>query len=113
MATRKSAQISPITDALPSSSPPPELLAQKVDPKLKELVSGGQLLYREALTTVVRKWQKRGDIPAQAKPADVAKVILSLFLGFIVQSAMIGGIDPDTAAKGFEGIISSHPALRG
>jgi TetR/AcrR family transcriptional regulator, transcriptional repressor of aconitase len=83
------------------------------NPKLKELVSGGQLLYREALTTVVRKWQKRGDIPAQAKPADVAKVILSLFLGFIVQSAMIGGIDPDTPAKGFEGIISSHPALRG
>jgi hypothetical protein len=79
---------------------------------LKELVSGGQLLYREALTAVVRKWQKRGDIPAQAKPADVAKVILSLFLGFIVQSAMIGGIDPDTAAKGFEGIISSQLTSR-
>jgi hypothetical protein len=56
----------------------------------------------------VRKWQKRGDIPAQAKPADVAKVILSLFLGFIVQSAMIGGIDPDTAAKGFEGLTSTQ-----
>jgi hypothetical protein len=36
-------------------------------------------------------------------------VILSLFLGFIVQSAMIGGIDPDTAAKGFEGIIPCQP----
>jgi hypothetical protein len=54
---------------------------------------GGRLIAnREALRAVVRKWQKRGDIAAQAKPADVAKVILSLFLGFIVQSAMIGGI---------------------
>jgi TetR/AcrR family transcriptional regulator, transcriptional repressor of aconitase len=82
------------------------------NPKLKELVSGGQLLYREALTAIVRKWQKRGDIPAQAKPADVAKVILSLFLGFIVQSAMISGIDPDTAAKGVEGLIPRQPLPR-
>ena len=40
-----------------------------------------------------------------------ARVMLSFFLGFIVQSAMIGGIDPETAAKGFEAIISSHLAL--
>jgi len=78
------------------------------NPQVKELVSGGQLLYREALTAVVRKWQKRGDIPAETKPANVAKVMLSFFLGVIVQSAMIGKIDPDTAAEGFEGIISSQ-----
>ena len=83
------------------------------NPRVKELVSGGQLLYREGLTAVVRKWQKRGDIPAQGKPADVAKAILSFFLGFIVQSAIIGGIDPDTAAKGFESLILSPPARRG
>jgi hypothetical protein len=49
---------------------------------------------------------------AQAKPVDVAKMILSLFLGFIVQSAEIGGIDPETAAKGFEGIVSSQLTSR-
>jgi TetR/AcrR family transcriptional regulator, transcriptional repressor of aconitase len=77
------------------------------NPKVKELIGGGQELYREALTAVVRKWQERGDIPAHAKPAEVARVMLSFFLGFIVQSAMIGGIDPDAAAKGIEGLISS------
>ena len=77
------------------------------NPKVKELVSGGQLLYREALTAIVLKWQERGDIPAEAKPGNVAKVMLSFFLGFIVQSAMIGGIDPDTAAKGMESLISN------
>jgi len=76
------------------------------NPRIKELVAGGQLLYRQALTAIVQKWQERGDIPARAKPADIAKVLLSFFLGFIVQSAMIGGIDPDTAAKGIEGLIS-------
>jgi AcrR family transcriptional regulator len=82
------------------------------NPKLKEIIGGGQELYREALTAIVHKWQERGDIPAQAKPLDVAKVMLSFFLGFIVQSAMIGGIDPDTAAKGIEGLISSQLASR-
>ena len=71
-----------------------------------------QLLYRQALTAIVQKWQERGDIPAHAKPLDVAKVMLSFFLGFIVQSAMIGGIDPDTAAKGIEGLISSELTSR-
>jgi hypothetical protein len=37
--------------------------------------------------------------------------MLSFLLSFIVQSAMIGGIDPETAAKGFEAIISGHVAL--
>jgi len=84
----------------------------QVNPKVKELVGGGQMMYREALAAIVYKWQKRGDIRPEAKPANVAKVMLSFFLGFIVQSAMIGGIDPETAAKGFEGIISSQPVPR-
>ena len=82
------------------------------NPRIKELVAGGQLLYRQALTAIVQKWQERGDISAQAKPVDIAKVMLSFFLGFIVQSAMIGGIDPDTAAKGIEGLISSELTSR-
>ena len=82
------------------------------NPRVKELVGGGQLLYREALTAIVHKWQDRGDISAHAKPAEVAKAMLSFFLGFIVQSAMIGGIDPDTAARGIEGLISGKLTSR-
>jgi AcrR family transcriptional regulator len=82
------------------------------NPKVKELVGGGQMMYREALTAIVHKWQKRGDIRPEAKPANVAKVMLSFFLGYIVQSAMIGDINPETAAKGFEGIVSSQLTSR-
>jgi BetI-type transcriptional repressor, C-terminal len=80
--------------------------------KVKELIGGGQIMVRETLTALVRKWQKRGDIPAKGKPENIAKALLSFFLGFVVQSAMIGGIDPDTAAKGIEGLISNHPHPR-
>jgi AcrR family transcriptional regulator len=82
------------------------------NPKLKEIIVAGQLAYREAATVVVRKWQKRGDISPKAKPDKVAKVLLSFFLGFIVQSAMLGVIDPDSAVKGFEGLFSGMPASR-
>jgi AcrR family transcriptional regulator len=82
------------------------------NPKVKELVSNGQRIYREALTAVVRKWQERGDVTPEANPESIATVMLSFFLGYIVQSAMIGGIDPETAARGFEGILSSQLAAR-
>jgi len=82
------------------------------NPRVKELISGGQNAYRAALTTVVRKWQQQGHISSKAKPENIAKVVLSFFLGFIVQSAMIGGIEPEMAAKGFEGLFASNPKPR-
>jgi hypothetical protein len=56
------------------------------------------VIYRQALTAIALNRQKRGDIPAYGKPATSPKRF-SRFLGFIVQSAFIGEIDPDTAAK--------------
>jgi TetR/AcrR family transcriptional regulator, transcriptional repressor of aconitase len=73
--------------------------------KLKEIIVAGQLAYREAAAVAIRKWQKRGDIATKGNPENVAKVLLSFFLGFIVQSAMLGAIAPDVAVKGFEGLF--------
>jgi TetR/AcrR family transcriptional regulator, transcriptional repressor of aconitase len=75
------------------------------NPKLKEIIVAGQLAYREAAAVAIRKWQKRGDLAAKGNPENVAKVLLSFFLGFIVQSAMLGAIEPDVAVKGFEGLF--------
>ena len=82
------------------------------NPKLKEIIVSGQLAYREAATVVIRKWQKRGDLPAKGRPEDISKVLLSFFLGFIVQSALIGVIDPGTAVKGYEGLFLGAPLPR-
>lgn len=83
------------------------------NPRLKEIIVAGQLAYREAATVVIRKWRERGDLVARGKPEAVAKVLLSFFLGFIVQSAMLGTIDPETAVKGFQGLFlesnAQHP----
>jgi AcrR family transcriptional regulator len=81
--------------------------------RAKELLAAAQLKYRDELTAVVRKWQKRGDIAPGGKPTSIGRAMLSFFLGFIVQSAMLGQIDPDTAAKGIEGLISNRPLSGG
>lgn len=79
---------------------------------VKKLIATGQLAYLETLTGLVRKWQAKGEVLGKGKPEKIAKAILSYFLGFIVQSAMIGGIDPEIAAEGMKGLISSRSTKR-
>lgn len=81
--------------------------------KVKDLIAGFQVRYRDALTKVVRRWQKRGEIAAGGRPAEVGLAMHSFFLGFIVQSALLGKIDPDSAARGVQGLIASQPPRRG
>jgi TetR/AcrR family transcriptional regulator, transcriptional repressor of aconitase len=73
--------------------------------KIKALITEFQRKYREALAAVASQWQQRGELPMEGKATDIAKTMLSLFLGFIVQSALLGEIDPDTAARGISGLI--------
>jgi AcrR family transcriptional regulator len=75
------------------------------NPKVKKLVSGFQLKYLDALVGIVRTWQKEGYLSKKGEPQNVGKAMLSFFLGFIVQSALLGRIDPDTAALGIAGLI--------
>jgi TetR/AcrR family transcriptional regulator, transcriptional repressor of aconitase len=77
------------------------------NPKVKKLVSGFQLKYREALVGIVRIWQKEGHLSTKGKPDDIGKALLAFFLGFIVQSALLGRIEPSTAAKGMAGLLAN------
>jgi TetR/AcrR family transcriptional regulator, transcriptional repressor of aconitase len=77
--------------------------------RVKDLIAGYQMKYRDALTQVVRQWQKRGEITAKGRPAEVGQAMHSFFLGFIVQSALLGEINPDSSARGIEGLIASQP----
>lgn len=73
--------------------------------KVKRLIVGFQLKYREALIAIVRQWQRRGDLSPAGKPDDIAKALHAFFLGFIVQSALLGEIDPNTASRGIAGLL--------
>lgn len=77
----------------------------ETNPEVKELISGFQMNYRAALTRVVQQWQKRGQLKSQGKPEDLAKALLSFFLGFIAQSALLGELDPKTISRGMEGLL--------
>ena len=46
------------------------------------------------------------ELKPEGKPEDLAKVVLSFFLGFIVQSALLGEVDPKTITKGMAGLLA-------
>ncbi len=75
--------------------------------KVRKLISGTQTRYREALAQVIRQWQQRKGSNFRGEPEDLAKVLLSIFLGFIVQSALLGGVDPGTISRGMEGFLGT------
>jgi AcrR family transcriptional regulator len=72
--------------------------------KVRKLISGFQTKYREALAQVIRQWRREGS-NFRGEPDDLAKVLLSFFLGFIVQSALLGGVDPETITRGMKGFL--------
>lgn len=74
---------------------------------IAELVTTGQRKYREGLTEVVRQWQRRKYVRADANPVDVAKTLLAFFLGSIAQEALLGGTNPATLTRGFETLLGA------
>jgi AcrR family transcriptional regulator len=73
--------------------------------QVKALISSLQVNYGAALKEVVRQWQKRGQLNSQGKPDDLAKALLSFFLGFIVQSALVSELDSKTISRGMRGLM--------
>jgi TetR/AcrR family transcriptional regulator, transcriptional repressor of aconitase len=75
--------------------------------KVKTLIRGFQKEYRKALSKQVRKWQKNGLFDSETDADDAAKALLAFFLGFIVQSAMIGDVKPASLARGIAGLMAT------
>lgn len=67
---------------------------------LQEMVHTAQTRYREAITDVVRQWQKRRLLPRSTNPNDVAQMLLSLFLGSIAQQALLRDTEPEALIRG-------------
>ena len=80
--------------------------------EVKGLIAGFQGVFREALTAVARQWQKRGELPIAGKPRDIAKLCFRSSLSFIAQSALVGGIDTETAARAIAGLVGGEVISR-
>jgi AcrR family transcriptional regulator len=58
------------------------------------------LAFRNDLADSAKGWQRAGMIDSSAEVEDVAKALLALVLGFVVQSAIVGEVEPEMISRG-------------
>lgn len=73
--------------------------------RLRETMRGYYLAFRGLLEQVAGAWLAEGRLRPGAVPADVAKVVLSAILGFVVQSALLDDVAPEAVAGGLRDLI--------
>ncbi len=75
--------------------------------RLRIAMQGFYLAFRDRLADVAGVWKREGRLPDSASERDVAKVILSQILGFVVQSAITGDVTPEQVGKGMADLIGA------
>lgn len=81
--------------------------------ELRETMRGYYLGFRAGIEAAAGEWQAAGSLSADVSAADVAKAILAALLGFVVQSALIGDVEPADIARGLQGLRGLGPGGRG
>jgi AcrR family transcriptional regulator len=66
------------------------------------------LVFRKQIEAAATRWKKAGVLKAGASADDVAKTLLSLILGFVVQSAIVGDVDADDLAGGLRQLAAGR-----
>ena len=67
---------------------------------LRATMKGFYLEFRNQLATIATTWRSTGVIDRKARPEDVAKALLALILGYVVQSALLGDVEPPALGRG-------------
>lgn len=58
------------------------------------------MAFRDQLAGVAERWKQAGLLRDEASPSDVAKAVLATVLGFVVESAIMGDVEPQELARG-------------
>lgn len=74
--------------------------------RLRETMRGFYLAFRARLADVAVQWGKAGLVRKGASTSDVAKAILAEILGFVVQSAILGDVEPKDIARGLRDLAT-------
>ncbi len=61
--------------------------------------------FRERLAAKAERWQQLGLLGRDAAPADIAQTLLSLVLGDVVQSAILGATDAAATGRGLRALM--------
>jgi AcrR family transcriptional regulator len=71
---------------------------------LRATMGGFYRAFRDQLTEVAAVWRSERLLAAEADCGLVAKALLALILGFVVEAAVIRDVTPDEIARGLEGL---------
>jgi len=75
--------------------------------RLRAIMREFYLAFRKQIEAAAIRWKKAGVLKSAAAPDQVAKALLSLILGFVVQSAIVGDVDADDIAGGLRQLAAS------
>lgn len=77
--------------------------------RLRATVAGFYGAFRGRLAEVAERWRAAGTIDPSADPEYVAKMLLSLVLGFVVQSVILGDATAEAHACGLAALGQPQP----
>ncbi len=77
--------------------------------RLRETMRGFYIAFRDRLAEVALHWKQAGLLHGDAAPPDMAKALLATILGFVVQSAILGDVEPRDLARGVRDLARPGP----
>jgi TetR/AcrR family transcriptional regulator, transcriptional repressor of aconitase len=80
------------------------------DEKLRATMNGFYRTFRARLAQAAGEWKRRAPEDAGISEEDVAKTLLALILGFVVQSAIMGDVEPESLESGLQGLARLREA---
>lgn len=79
---------------------------------LRALMRGFYVAFRDRLAEAAANWRRLGVIDATTEPDDAAKALLALIVGFVVEAAIIGDVEPAAIGRGLRG-LRAGPTKKG
>lgn len=81
------------------------------NPDIRDVARGAYETMRGYLAAVARRGQEHGRIPADADPNELAKPMLSLVMGYMLQGLIIGDVDTETYIASARALTESRQPI--
>ena len=78
------------------------------DEKLKGTMRAFYEAFLAQLCVCVERWKSAGLVDGSTETAPLARALLAALLGYTVQAAVVGGVDPGILRRGMEGLAASR-----
>ncbi len=78
------------------------------DERLKGIMRAFYDAFLAQLMGCIARWKAAGVLDGSADTEPLARALLALLLGYTVQAAVVGGIDPSILRQGVEKLVTSH-----